>query len=129
MMPWDGTAPGRTIHSRTCLILTETSTSSMKPPDTGCKFAVRRVSPNPGRPHGVEYSLTMHDSNNRRLVGFDNAHPVPGAKRSQRGAGRAYDHRHRLGTVKPYPYENAAKLVADFWEAVDEVLKLKGDRP
>jgi len=93
------------------------------------KFAVRRVSPNPGRPHGVEYSLTMHDSNNRRLVGFDNAHPVPGTKRSQRGAGRAYDHRHRLGTVKPYPYENAAKLVADFWEAVDEVLKLKGDRP
>ena len=93
------------------------------------KFAVRRVTPSPGHPHGVEYSLTMHDSNNRRLVGFDNAHPVPGTKRSQRGAGRAYDHWHRLGTVKPYPYENAAKLVADLWEAVDEVLKLKGERP
>ena len=92
------------------------------------KFAVRRVTPSPGRPHGVEYSLTMHDSNNRRLVGFDNAHPVQGTKRSQRGAGRAYDHRHRLGAVKPYTYENAAKLVADFWEAVDEVLKLKGGR-
>ena len=93
------------------------------------KFAVRRVTASSGRPHGVEYSPTMHDSNNRRLVGFDNAHPVPGTKRSQRGAGRAYDHRHRLGAVKPYPYENAAKLVTDFWEAVDEVLKLKGGRP
>ncbi|MFI5117341.1 MAG: DUF6516 family protein [Terriglobales bacterium] len=93
------------------------------------KFVVRRVTPSPERPHGVEYSLTMHDSNNRRLVGFDNAHPVPGTKRSERGVGRAGDHRHRLGTVKAYPYENAAKLVADFWEAVDEVLKLKGDTP
>ena len=93
------------------------------------KFVVRRVIPSPERPHGVEYSLTMHDSSNRRLVGFDNAHPAPGAQRPQRGTGRTYDHRHRLGTVKPYPYENAAKLVADFWEAVDEVLKLKGSRP
>jgi hypothetical protein len=93
------------------------------------KFVVSRVTPSPERPHGIEYSLTMHDSNNQRLVGFDNAHPVPGTKRSGRGVGRAHDHRHRLGTVKPYPYENAAKLVADFWQAVDEVLKLKGDRP
>ena len=93
------------------------------------KFVVRRVIPSPERPHGIEYSLTMHDSSNRRLVGFDNAHPAPGAKRPERGTGRVYDHRHRLGTVKPYPYENAAKLVADFWEAVDEVLKLKGSRP
>ncbi len=89
------------------------------------KFAVRRVTPSPGRPHGVEYSLTMHDSNNRRLVGFDNAHPVPQTKRARRSGSRAYDHRHRLGAVKPYKYENAAKLVADFWEVVDDALKLK----
>ena len=93
------------------------------------KFVVRRVMPSPERPHGIEYSLTMHDSSNRRLVGFDNAHPAPGAKRRPRGTGRTCDHRHRWGTVKPYPYENAAKLVADFREAVDEVLKLKGSRP
>jgi hypothetical protein len=71
----------------------------------------------------------MHDSSNRRLVGFDNAHPVAGTKRSRGGTGHAHDHWHRLGAVKPYPYKNAAKLVADFWEAVDEVLKLKGTRP
>ncbi len=91
------------------------------------KFVVKRVTPSPARPHGIEYSLTMHDSDNRRLVGFDNAHPVPRTKRSQRSTGRAYDHWHRLGTVKPYPYDNAAKLVADFWKAVDEMLKRKGD--
>ncbi len=93
------------------------------------KFVVRRTTPSPEYPHGIEYSLTMPDSDNRRLVGFDNAHPVPGAKPSQQGGGGAYDHRHRLGKVKPYSYESAAKLVADFWEAVDEVLKLKEDRP
>ena len=42
------------------------------------KFVVRRVIPSPKRPHGIEYSLTMHDSSNRRLVGFDNAHPALG---------------------------------------------------
>ena len=93
------------------------------------KFVIKRVAPSPERPHGIEYSLTMHDSSNRRLVGFDNAHPVPGTKRSERGVGRTYDHRHRSGNVKPYQYENAAKLVTDFWEAVDGVLKLKEDRP
>ncbi len=41
------------------------------------KFMVRRVVASPGRPHGIEYSLTMHDAKNQRLVGFDNAHPPP----------------------------------------------------
>ncbi len=92
------------------------------------KFIVRRVPPSPERPHGIEYSLTMHDSSNRRLVGFDNAHPIPKAKPFRRDISRAYDHWHRLGKVKAYGYQDAAKLVADFWEAVDEVLKLKGGK-
>jgi hypothetical protein len=89
------------------------------------KFVVKRVTPSPERPHGIEYSLTMHNSDNRRLVGFDNAHSVPRTKRSERDVSRVYDHRHRLSKAKPYQYENAAKLVADFWEAVDEMLKLQ----
>lgn len=37
------------------------------------------------------------------------------------------DHRHRLQiTVKPYAYEDAATLLADFWQAVDAVLKERG---
>lgn len=36
------------------------------------------------------------------------------------------DHRHRLQTVKPYAYEDAATLLADFWQTVDAVLKERG---
>jgi len=55
-----------------------------------------------------------------------NAHPVrlrsgPGGK--PRGA---HDHGHRLKTVKPYEYQDAATLLADFWDEVYAVLKEKG---
>ena len=57
---------------------------------------------------------------------FDNAHPVA----SQPGpAGRrkvAHDHRHRLKTVRPYEYRDAATLLADFWEQVAAILKERG---
>lgn len=36
------------------------------------------------------------------------------------------DHHHRLRTVKPYAYTDAATLLADFWDAVDSVLKERG---
>lgn len=52
---------------------------------------------------GTDYSLTLHG---------------PG--------GEAQDHWHRLGTVRPYEYEDAATLLADFWAEVDEVLKERG---
>ena len=126
MLLWDGIGPSRTITLENLLDLDGDIYVIDEAAGYWVKFAVRRATPSPERPHGIEYSLTMHDSSNRRLVGFDNAHPVRGTKRSEQGVGRAYDHRHRLGRVKSYPYENAAKLVADFWEAVDEVLNLKG---
>ena len=31
-----------------------------------------------------------------------------------------------VGHVKPYAYEDAATLLADFWQAVDAVLKERG---
>ena len=40
--------------------------------------------------------------------------------------GESQDHRHRLRTVKPYAYEDAARLLADFWQVVDAVLKERG---
>jgi len=92
------------------------------------KFAVRRVAPSAARPHGIQYSLTMHGADNQRLVGFDNAHPLP-VKGRERGGQQPCDHSHVLGRVKAYKYENAAKLLADCWEAVDKVLKIKGGRP
>jgi hypothetical protein len=87
------------------------------------KFIVRQVPVDVDRPHGLVYSLTLHDASGERLVGFDNAHPVKGGK------GVKHDHRHRHKTIKPYTYKDAAALLEDFWEEVDKVLREKGVIP
>lgn len=90
------------------------------------RFVVTRVPASKERPHGLDYSLTLHDRNGERLVGFDNAHPV---RRSAGPGGKgqdARDHRHRLKTIRPYEYQDAATLVADFWREVEAVLAERG---
>ena len=90
------------------------------------RFGVRRVAKSPGCPHGLSYSMSLHDSGGNRLVGFDNAHPV---RRSRGPGGKgewSFDHKHRLGTVRPYRFRSAAALLEDFWCEVDAVLKEKG---
>ncbi|MGE0256039.1 MAG: DUF6516 family protein [Alphaproteobacteria bacterium] len=90
------------------------------------RFTVRRVSETAEKPHGLDYSLTLHGPDGERLVGFDNAHPV---RRTGGPGGRASvarDHRHRPGTVRPYRYVDAAALLEDFWAEVDAVLKERG---
>jgi hypothetical protein len=91
------------------------------------KFVVKSVPTTKERPHGLSYSLTLHAASGERLVGFDNAHPVdaqsgPAAK-SRRAA---HDHKHRLRTVRPYEYKDAASLLADFWSEVEAVLAERG---
>jgi hypothetical protein len=88
---------------------------------TGSGFVVTRVPASPEKPHGIDYSLTLHGPEGERLVGFDNAHPVARQKR-----GQPQDHRHRLRSIRPYEYRDAATLLADFWEAVDAVLRERG---
>ena len=58
------------------------------------RFVVTQVEVSAEKPHGLDYSLTLHGPDGERLVGFDNAHPV--AKQRQ---GEPQDHRHRLRTV------------------------------
>jgi hypothetical protein len=41
----------------------------------------------------------------------------------------AQDHRHRLRRIRAYEYRDAATLLADFWTAVDAVLREKGVIP
>lgn len=84
----------------------------------------RRVPVSPEKPHGLDYSLTLHGSSGERLVGFDNAHPAGRGKR-----GEPFDHRHGHETVRSYDYKDAAMLLADFWTAVDAVLKERGMIP
>ena len=38
------------------------------------KFETSRITPTQQIPHGIRYSLTLHDRNNTRVLGFDNAH-------------------------------------------------------
>jgi hypothetical protein len=77
-------------------------------------------------PHCVKYSLTLHDRYGKRLLGFDNAHPIKTTKRG-RFTGRciAYDHRHMNPGDKgvPYIFESAEQLLVDFFNEVDKVLK------
>ena len=88
------------------------------------RFAVRQVPVSPKKPHGIDYSLTLHGPDGERLVGFDNAHPAAGQKR-----GGPQDHRHRLRTIRAYEYRGAATLLADFWSTVDAVLRERGVIP
>lgn len=40
------------------------------------KIEVRRVISSDAIPHGIKYSLTLHDPLGIRIMGFDNAHAV-----------------------------------------------------
>ncbi|MFL5199816.1 MAG: DUF6516 family protein [Microvirga sp.] len=96
------------------------------------KIAAKRVPATPERPHGLDYSLTLHgphsgDLDDTRLIGFDNAHPVRG-RAGPGGRRRTRDHSHRLRTVRPYDYTDAASLLADFWRAVEGLLAERGIR-
>ena len=88
------------------------------------RFVVKEVTVSPSRPHGLSYSLTLHDKTGERIVGFDNAHVAP--RRKGRRRRTVQDHRHRLQTIRPYDYRDAATLLADFWVEVDAVLKERG---
>jgi len=39
------------------------------------------------------------------------------------------DHRHRLRTIRPYAYSDAATLLADFWADVAALLAERGMLP
>jgi len=94
--------------------------------DYWVRFTVRRVPSSPARPHGLDYSLTLHGPRGERLVGFDNAHSVRTSAGPSGRASAAKDHRHRLRTVRAYQYRDAATLLADFWSEVDAVLRDRG---
>ena len=90
------------------------------------KFDVRQVEPSKERPHGLEYSLTLHGPDGERLVGFDNAHPVRPGKGPAGKRGQLENHKHRLKTVQPYEYKDAATLLEDFWAETEAVLRERG---
>ena len=90
------------------------------------RFIVRRTDVTEARPHGLSYSLTLHDRTGRRLMGFDNAHAVERAGGKFMEQPRVYDHLHRGkdDEGRPYEFVNAGKLIEDFWAEVDRILAL-----
>ncbi len=89
-------------------------------------MVVKQVDPSPERPHGISYLLTLHAANDERLVSYDNAHAVTMGTGPGRRISPIHDHRHRLGTIKPYAFSDAATLMLDFWTDVDAVLHERG---
>ena len=90
------------------------------------RFAVNRAAATPERPHGLKYSLTLHGPDGSRLIGFDNAHAVRESRRPGGKAGGTLDHKHRMETIRPYRFKDAATLLEDFWSEVDKLLREKG---
>lgn len=86
------------------------------------KFEVREVAVDERMPHGIRYSLTLHDRSNQRVFGIDNAHGYkPEHKRY--GAGRsAWDHVHRREKAAPYEFESPVALLEYFWREVDRIV-------
>ena len=97
------------------------------PMDNGywTKIEARIVAPSDNVPHGIRYSLTLHDRNNARVLGYDNAHGIRPKKKKFGARKTEWDHRHERKRVVPYEFENAAQLLEDFWNDVNRILSAR----
>lgn len=89
------------------------------------------IKPTSDVPHGIRYSLTLHDASGGRIMGFDNAHAPSKVGRSKYvGQKLPYDHRHRHASDVgvPYGFKDAHQLLSDFFEEVDRVLKARQEK-
>lgn len=86
------------------------------------KIEAKAVSPNDKIPHGIKYSLTLHDKNNTRVIGYDNAHGIKPKRNNYCGKRLEWDHKHERHVVTPYEFETAAQLLEDFWNDVNSII-------
>ena len=80
-------------------------------------------------PHGIRYSLTLHNPRGLRIMGYDNAHAAK-AQSGYSGRKLPYDHKHRTPNDQGirYEFKDAHQLLSDFFEDVDRVLKADKDK-
>ena len=88
------------------------------------KFVITRQARSERKPHGLDYSFTLHGPDNRRLIGFDNAHAVlaRGARFGDRPEAMDHWHRAEEDDGRPYLYKDAGTLIDDFFDEVERVL-------
>lgn len=91
------------------------------PMDNGywTKIEAWRVPVSSQMQHGIRYSLTLHDRNNTRVLGYDNAHAVKSKRKRFNAIKTTWDHTHRMNRIEPYEFESAEQLLEDFWNEVD----------
>ncbi len=92
------------------------------------KFEVREAPITDEMPHGIRYSLTLHDRKGKRIMGFDNAHAVKGFNKGKFKSRKTFDHRHRHSEDEGviYLFVDANQLLKDFWLEVDKALNTLG---
>lgn len=85
------------------------------------KIEAKKMRLDTNKPFGIKYSLTLHSPLGERIFGIDNAHAAP--KSSSR---EPHDHIHKGGRIQKYSYISAEKLLEDFWDEVENILKRRG---
>lgn len=95
------------------------------PMDNGywTKFEARRIDPDKHAPHGIRYSLTLHNKHNERVPGFDNSHGIKSKRRKYSTRKVTWDHKHRKEKISSYQFESAGQLLEDFWNEVERYLR------
>ena len=95
--------------------------------DDGCwyQIEVKFTESTPGRPHGLSYSMTLHDKYNNRVFGIDNAHGYDFKKNRFSGRRVVYDHKHQEEKVFPYDFLSPERLIEDFFKGCDDYIEGK----
>lgn len=91
------------------------------------KMEAWRVAADRHRPHGIRYCFTLHDRNQQRLLGYDNAHAARDPKRASASRKIEWDHRHEEKSVHCYTFVSAEQLLVDFWSDVERLLQVSED--
>ncbi len=91
------------------------------------RFKVTKVEISARKPHGIDYALTFHDPNGRRIMGYDNAHAVPyrSGRHVKRPSVRDHWHRDENDYGRPYEFTSTEKLITDFFDEIERILKEK----
>lgn len=74
--------------------------------------------------HPYRYELVLHNPEGRRIMGYDNAHPVKWTSGEFTKHGENADHYHRTKSDKgqPYRFVSLAQLFEDFYERAEKAL-------
>src|SRR5437867_3561637 len=72
-----------------------------------------------------KYSLTLHAPSGKRLVAFDNAHPIrrPSGKFKRRSVSANHWHRDAVDKGRPYDFRSPELLLEEFFREVERVLR------